>query len=157
MIIKGLIDEDFSNYKKSSMLISFPRCTFKCDKESGEQVCQNSALALSKDIDVPMDTIVRRYMDNNLTSAIVYGGLEPFDSFDDLIALTSEFRQNTDDDIVIYTGYNREEIVDKIDMLKQFKNIIVKFGRFIPYNEKHYDELLGIWLASENQYSERIS
>jgi len=35
MIIKGLIDEDFVNYKKPSMTIMMPYCTFKCDKEYG--------------------------------------------------------------------------------------------------------------------------
>ena len=34
MIIKGLIDEDFINYKKPSMVIEFPYCNFKCDKTS---------------------------------------------------------------------------------------------------------------------------
>jgi len=37
------------------------------------------------------------------------------------------------------------------------KNIIIKYGRFIPDKEKHYDEVLGIYLASDNQYAERIS
>ena len=40
------------NYKKISMFIIFPTCNFKCDKECGKQVCQNSTLALSPNIDI---------------------------------------------------------------------------------------------------------
>ena len=38
-----------------------------------------------------------------------------------------------------------------------FPNIIIKFGRFIPNQEGHYDEVLGINLASKNQFGEKIS
>lgn len=64
---------------------------------------------------------------------------------------------STQDDIVIYTGYYKEEIEEYIDELKMFPNLIVKFGRYIPNHEKHFDEVLGIYLASDNQYAERIS
>ena len=36
-------------------------------------------------------------------------------------------------------------------------NIIIKYGRFIPHQEKHFDEILGVYLASDNQYGKRIS
>ena len=52
MILKGLIDEDFINYKKPSMVLEFPYCTFKCDKECGRQVCQNSDLASAPNIEI---------------------------------------------------------------------------------------------------------
>lgn len=54
-------------------------------------------------------------------------------------------------------GYKEDEIEDKINQLKQYKNIIVKFGRFVPNQEKHKDSLLGIYLASFNQYAIKIS
>ena len=44
-----------------------------------------------------------------------------------------------------------------INNLKQFPNIIIKFGRFIPNQQSHYDEVLGINLASDNQYAKKIS
>lgn len=157
MLIKGLTDIDLINYKKVSMFIAFPKCDFKCDKECGKQVCQNSALALSPNIDIPIDQIVKSYLDNNLTEAIVCGGLEPFDSWDDLFDLVESFRAHTDDDIVIYTGYTFTEVADKIYSLSNFKNIIVKFGRFMPDQESHYDEILGVNLASKNQRAEKIS
>ena len=157
MKVKGLIDEDWVNYKKPSMFLLFSRCSFKCDKECGRQVCQNSALVNEKNIDVALDKIIDRYMTNPITKALVCGGLEPFDSYKDLFILIKAFREKTLDDIVIYTGYNKNEIEDSIEELKQFKNIVIKFGRFIPNQEKHYDEVLQVTLASPNQYGEKIS
>lgn len=160
MIIKGIQDEDFVNYKKPSMFISFPSCSWKCEKECGKKVCQNGTLATSPNIEIDFKTIVDRYMNNPITKAIVFGGLEPFDNFQDMGVLIHHFRDRTEDDIVIYTGYNKEEIQHEINMLDKyfwgFTNIIVKFGRFIPNQEKHFDETLGVYLASPNQYAERI-
>lgn len=157
MIIKQLLDEDFVNYKKPSMFIGFPYCSWKCDKECGMQVCQNSALATSPIKNIGYKTIVNRYINNPLTSAVCCGGLEPFDTWDDLYGLVTYLRVSTQDDIVIYTGYYKEEIEEYIYKLKIFSNIIIKFGRYIPGYEKHYDEILGIYLASDNQYAQKIS
>lgn len=157
MVIKNLIDEDFVNYKKPSMLIGMPYCTFKCDKECGQQVCQNSALATAPNIEVNPIDLIARYENNNLTQAIVFGGLESFDSWVDLYNFIFLFRSVSDDDVVIYTGYTKCEIADKVKQLEQFPNIIIKFGRYIPNQQPHYDEVLGVDLASDNQYAERIS
>lgn len=157
MIIKQLLDEDFVNYKKPSMFIGFPACSWKCDRECGMQVCQNGALATSQIKNIGFKTIVNRYINNPITSSVVCGGLEPFDTWDDLYCLVTYLRLSTQDDIVIYTGYYKEEIEVYINELKVFPNIIIKFGRYIPGCEKHYDEVLGIYLASDNQYAERIS
>lgn len=157
MIVKGILDEDFINFKEPSMFIAFPYCNFKCEKESGVCCCQNSDLAKSQDIEVSYNSLVSRYIQNNITSSIVMGGLEPLDSFDDLSALIKEFRAVTDDSIIIYTGYSAEEIETEIKQLRQYKNIIIKFGRFIPNDTSKYDEILGINLASHNQYAIKIS
>lgn len=157
MKIKGIVEEDFSNYKKTSMFIIFPTCSFKCDIESGKRVCQNGTLATAPNIEISAENIVNRYINNPITKAVVIGGLEPFDSWQDLLLLIKKFREKTDDDLTIYTGFYKEEIIDKIEVLKQFKNIVIKFGRFIPDQPSHYDEILGIELASPNQYAERIS
>ena len=156
--IRGLIEEDFVNYKKPSIYIAFPYCTFKCDKECGYSVCQNSSLVTNSEIiNIDEQKIVNRYIDNPITTSIVISGLEPFDSYKDLFILIKAFREKTLDDIVIYSGYNKEEITSYIEELKQFKNIVIKFGRFIPNQEKHYDEVLQVTLASPNQYGEKIS
>lgn len=155
--LKGLVDEDFVNYYKPSMFLSFPKCSFKCDKECGRSICQNSSLAAAPNIKIKIDDIVSRYISNPITKAIVIGGLEPFDTPIELFTLIDRLRKKTDDDIVIYTGYTEEELTDKILMLSLEKNIIIKFGRFIPDKEFHYDSLLKVKLASPNQYAKVIS
>ena len=157
--IKEIRDEDFTSYKKPSMVIGFPHCSWKCEKMCGMRVCQNGALAQAPDRIIGVKTIVNRYINNPITSAIIMAGLEPFDSEEDLKSLITYLRVCTQDDIVIYTGYTKEEIQDReiYKHLLNAKNIIIKFGRFIPNQQSHYDEVLGIKLASDNQYAERIS
>ena len=157
MIIKQLIDEDFTNYKKPSMFIGFPNCTWKCEKDCGKKMCQNKELATSPSIEIEVDNLVNRYLNNIITKAVVCGGLEPMDSWNDIQQFIKKLREYTDDDCVIYTGYYPEEIQDNINWLKQFSNIIIKFGRFIPNHQPHYDEILGVDLISDNQQARRIS
>ena len=159
MIIKGLIDEDFINYKKPSMVIEFPYCNFKCDKECGQPVCQNSSLVKEPNIDIPCEDIIIRYINNPITEAIVFQGLEPFDSFGEMnnFLLWFQHQYYSQDDIVIYTGYNENEISKEINALKEiFSNIIIKFGRYIPNQKPHFDPVLGVNLASDNQYAKKI-
>ena len=153
MKIKGLISEDLVNYIKPSMTIIFPYCTFKC----GEGYCQNSELAKAPIIEMNVNNLVDRYINNPITEAVVMQGLEPFDSWNDLKLFIHELREYCNDDIVIYTGYDKNEIIEKINDLSKYTNIIVKFGRYIPNKEKHFDDLLGVYLASNNQYAEKIS
>lgn len=158
MILKGIIDTDTINYKKISMVLEFPFCDFKCDKECGQQVCQNCTLATAPSINVSPKYIVNKYINNPLTEAVCMQGLEPFDSWESLVTIIGYIRTMSQDDIVIYTGYNKEEITDKVEKLQMhYKNIIIKFGRYIPGQKPHYDEVLGVKLASDNQYAERIS
>ena len=157
MKVKNIVDEDFVNYKKPSMFIGTSTCTFKCDKECGKPVCQNSELATAPTIEIDNDVIIQRYINNPITEAIVFGGMEPFDDFNDLFAFIADFRDYSKDDIVIYTGYYPEEIPSYLDLLSaNYKNIIIKFGRFIPDSTPVYDELLGVNLASCNQKAMRL-
>lgn len=160
MKILGLIDTDLVNYKVSCLTIEMPYCSFKCDKECGRPICQNSALASAAKIDISEERIIDFYINNSpFSKAVCFQGLEPFDSYDDLLRFISKFRNDylIEDDIVIYTGYNKEEIANQLAELSKFKNIVVKFGRFIPNQSPHFDEVLGVNLASDNQYAERIS
>lgn len=154
--LKGVVFEDFVNYKKPSMYLAFPKCDFKCDRECGRAVCQNSQLANSENISVNIQRLVEKYLKSDIAKAVVCGGLEPLDSFEQLYAFIKYFRVFKDDDIVIYTGYTEEEAKRKIGPLKKYNNIIVKFGRFIPNQPSHYDEVLGVKLASPNQYGKKI-
>ena len=159
MIIKEIKDEDFINYKKPSMFIAFPSCTFKCEKECGEHCCQNSALAQAPNIEIGVDDLVNRYINNPITNAVVCGGLEPMDSFEDLWRFIFHLRiKGCSDDVVIYTGYRENEISQEyLSRFTLVPNIIIKFGRFIPNQHPHYDEILGVNLAGDNQYARRIS
>ena len=159
MKLKGIIFEDMINYKKISMVLEFPYCNFKCDREFGCSVCQNSQLSKESDIDIPTWEVICRYMSDFITSAVVMQGLEPFDSWEDVLEFISMLRDtyNCDDDVVIYTGYNKDEISEYIQELQKFENVIIKFGRYIPGQEPHIDNVLGVNLASDNQYAERIS
>lgn len=156
MKLAGVIFEDFVNYKVPCMTLEFPRCSFKCNKEYGKPVCQNSTLAYAKQIDVNIPNIIFKYLNNPITKAVCCQGLEPFDSPSDLFRFIKEFRDLSDDDIVIYTGYNKEELSSKIDIIKRWKNIIIKFGRYIPDQIPHKDPILEVMLASDNQYAERL-
>ena len=140
MLIKFLVDEDVVNYKKTSMFIGFPYCTFKCGKEN----CQNYNLQFTGNIEVEGRELVHRYITNPLTSAIVIGGLEPFDSWEELQCLIMELRYRTSDDIVIYSGYTDDEIPEEIhkwlSIYAQDGPIIVKYGRYLPNQNSIFNE-----------------
>jgi len=160
MLIKDIKDEDFVNYKLPSMMIATCKCNWKCCVEQGldKSICQNSSIAQQKDIEVSADEIFSRYTSNPITKAIVIGGLEPFLQFEEVYELIKYFRDNgCKDDFVIYTGYYICEIQDKVNRLKEFENIILKTGRYIDKLNSRYDEMLGITLASSNQYGIKIS
>ncbi len=157
MRYKNLVLEDFVNYKIPSLFIGTSLCSFKCEKENN-CLCHNRNLIKSKTHILDNEILYNEYANNDITKAIVLGGLEPFDTFDDTYSFIKYVReQNCLDDIIIYTGYNKDEIINSILKLKEFKNIIIKFGRYIDNQQKHYDDVLGVYLASDNQYAERIN
>lgn len=163
MKLKGIIDCDFTNYKEPVLTLEFPKCDFKCDKLNGCQVCQNSSLAAEPDIDVSYEKIWEVYQQNPLTKGFCFQGLEPFDTPNDLFNFISFIRnqKKCDDDIIIYTGYDKQEIffpfIHELITVHKYNNIIVKWGRFIMNQKSHYDEILGVQLASDNQYAEKLS
>lgn len=161
MRVTNIVYEDFVNYKKPSMFLGSISCDFKCCVEGGFDIsiCQNSSLAQAKITDISNYEIYNKYMHNPITQAVVIGGLEPMLQWQEVLDLIYFFRANgCDDDFVIYTGYTEDELEQTILWnFKKFKNIIFKFGRFRMNEPHHYDEVLGVELASPNQYAKRIS
>lgn len=153
--LTNVIAEDFVNYKKPAMFISTAFCEGKCEN------CQNERLRQFGRVKYVSDNIlIRLYLHNTITEAIVFGGLEPFDQIDELDDFLSVFRHdyNRKDDVVIYTGYTYEEIQDKVERLtNKYDNIIIKFGRFIPNRPSKFDDVLGVRLASDNQWAKRFT
>jgi len=155
----------FSDYKKTSLYFTVGlTCNFKCMKDIGttkedsvEYNCHNVELTKNEPTEYAESDIKDMCKSNPFIEAFVMGGLEPFDDIVNTISLIACIREFSDMDIVIYTGYNKNEVVDKINKLSDFKNIIVKFGRFVPNSTPIYDDVLGVYLASENQYAEKIS
>lgn len=162
MRLKTVVDEDFTNYRKPAMFVGTVSCGGKCCIEAGLplSVCQNDGWRSRAPIEVSDAQLCERYLSNPITQAIVFGGLEPFEQFQELdrflFCLRGAFR--CDDDVVIYTGYTPEEIDEQVSTLAaRYPNIVVKFGRYIPGDAKHYDDVLGVALASNNQFARRIS
>jgi hypothetical protein len=143
------------------MFIGVGTCDWKCCKEAGIpiEICQNSELASTPIKKISNTFLYNRYINNSISKAIVIGGLEPFSCFYQVISFIDYFRGcNCKDDIVIYTGYYPDEIEkSKIESLKKYDNIIIKFGRYKPNSKQKFDSVLGVNLASENQYAIEIS
>src|SRR5574344_1024858 len=151
--LKDIIFEDFTNYKKPSMFLIFPVCDFKCDKDCGFKICQNRNLIEKPNYKIKVEELLEAYLSNPITKSIVCGGLELFDTFKELLELFSIFREKNNDDIIIYTGYYKEEIEEQLKKITCYSNIIIKFGRIVIDDTSYFNEDLGITLASKNQYT----
>ncbi|MBQ2396914.1 MAG: hypothetical protein II304_07780 [Bacteroidales bacterium] len=148
-------EADFVNYKEATFnILSGISCTFKC----GKDLCQNSTLAKSKPIRCNIDDIIKRYLDQDISRTITFQGLEVLDNIKSLLWFIYYFRKISNDTIIIWTGYTEDECADFIYLINKmnFTNIIIKFGRFIPNQQSHYDEVLGVHLASDNQKGVKI-
>ena len=154
-------ETDFVNFKEATFMIySGVTCTFKCDKENNCQVCQNWGLTKEKTITTSIASIIERFDKQSISKAIAFQGLEPLDNLKQLLWFIYNFRQTHDNIVIIWTGYTEEECSDLIYLIKEkmnWKNIIVKFGRFRYGEDAHYDPILGVKLASSNQYAKVIS
>lgn len=156
MKIRALIDEDFVQYKVPSMFIGMCYCDWKCCHDGGfpEEVCQNHELATAPIHEIDDDDLIRRYLSNDITHAIVFGGLEPLSQLDEIGRFLYKLRNvyHCDDTVVIYTGYTQYEARRAL-LLGSYGPVIMKFGRYVPGNQPHYDSVLGVKLASDNQYA----
>lgn len=161
MRIKFIKEEDFVNFKLPSMFIGTISCDFKCCREANIDfsICQNFPWFSEPCKELDNNKIIERYLSNEITKSIVFGGLEPLLQFEELCDFIRTLRKDycCDDAVVIYTGYKEQEIQNQVKFLSQWKNIIIKFGRYIPNSVAVRDEILGVTLASNNQYAKIIS
>lgn len=158
--LKGVVMEDFVNYAKPSLFLITCKCDWKCCHEANIPitVCQNEPVVRQTTKEFLISSIYKAYIDNEITKAVVIGGLEPMLQFEEILSLLDYFRkQNCNDDFIIYTGYYKEEIKKEIEQLKKYPNVILKYGRYKPNSVSYFDETLKITLASDNQYAERVS
>ncbi len=158
--VKDIKPEVFQDYKKCSMFIGVSTCDFKCCREVNLpcSTCQNSGVNSQEDIIVDYENIFKMFQNSLLSEAIVIGGLEPFLQADEVVQLIHYFRdRGVKNDFVIYTGYYPEEISkDTLETLKKLENVVIKYGRYIPDRPNRFDEVLGVTLASDNQYAVKL-
>lgn len=156
MRVKGVTVEDFSNYKLPALFIATAFCDWKCCRENGleEGTCQNRSLASARTLDISAETVYELFAGNDITEAVVIGGLEPMLQIREITDLIRYFRGHGElCQFVIYTGYDRDEVAGYLHDLKSLGNIIIKFGRYLPDRPERYDDVLGVTLSSDNQYA----
>lgn len=98
MRVKGIVAEDFVNYKFPAMFINTSLCDFKCCREQHLDIgiCQNAPLAKAPTQDVPDTVLYEKFSANPITKAVVIGGMEPFLQIDEVESLLSLFREKGD-------------------------------------------------------------
>lgn len=160
MLVTDLYRENFNHYKLPSMVIGCVYCNWKCCKEAGLPIstCQNQSHSTLRPKNYTPDEICQEFISDPIEKAIVFAGLEPFEQYSDMccVIITLREKYKRSDPVIIYTGYTQFELENEILFLSRFENIIVKFGRFIPGQEKHRDDVLGVVLASNNQYAKYL-
>lgn len=173
MKVKGILEEDRSSYKKPSMTILTTKCSMKCNAADQCHFCSGAPLLALPDIEITKEELCQKYINNKNTQAIVFSGLEPFDTELDVLPFIDCLRNKfkCSDDIIIYTGYSEKELEagfrndscaigveqNLYSSLKSYPNIIIKFGKYINNSQPRIDDVLGIQLASDNQYAVKIS
>lgn len=157
MHLKAIVHEDYTNYRLPAMLLGVCYCDFKCCREDRNSYCQNSPVFMMPTFEMSDEEIVRAYLDNPLTHAVVIAGLEPFyQQTEEVLSFAETFRKATPDDIVIYTGYYPDEVREPLERLRPLGNIYLKFGRFRAGDSPHLDAVLGVELANREQYGMRL-
>jgi len=139
--------DSFIDYKKPGLLLAFPYCNLKCG-----EACQNKHLRGNPVKYICGHKVCELYMRNGLFESIIFGGLEPFDTFEMIRDFIAIFRDYSDDDIVIYTGYYPNEIIGKLKQISNIDNLYIKFGRYDKSCPPKYDDIGGVTLASGNQF-----
>lgn len=148
----------FNDYKKTGLYIPIGvNCTGKCWREQGltSDICQNWDMNNVYETYTIKD-ILEIYDKNPFLEAFIMTGMEAFDNFEEMLNLIKVIRSYKNEEIVIFTGYNPNELKDEINILKKFKDIIIKFGRYERDLKPKKDEVGGVTLVTSNQFFKRI-
>lgn len=163
-----VVTDNVTDYKKTSLFLVFPYCSGKCGEE-----CQNKDLRKKEIKEFDTEDIVKFYQSLDTHNAVVCGGLEPWDSFEELKQLIKDFAISSSIksvDFVIYTGYDniikyyfdgkyrelKEGFFGLLQLWKEYadpsSNLIIKQGKYdvnrkIPW----HSDVLGVDLATNNQ------
>lgn len=160
--------DNVTDYKETSLFLVFPYCSGKCGEE-----CQNKDLRKKEVKEFNTEDIIKFYQSLDTHNAVVCGGLEPWDSFEELKQLVEDFARSSSVkpvDFVIYTGYDnlikyyfdgryREVKEDFFDLLQTWinyadpsSNLIIKQGKYdINRKTSWHSDVLGVDLATNNQ------
>lgn len=145
------VRETITDYRKSTLYLCGYICTLGCKDCFHNELKKNHPTTLS------IEKLFTDYISTTSCDAILFSGLNWLEQIEELFVLIHYIRSNhINKDIVIYTGYDKHEISDKIAMLSKFDNIIIKYGRFDATLPPRYDDVLGITLASSNQWAELL-
>lgn len=148
------VKEVFQDYKKSALMLGTCFCDWKCCKESGFPVtlCQNHSISKQGFHTVTFKQVLD-YVRKSYTDAVLFAGLEPFMQKKEVLSCVRYLREKgVTKDIVIYTGYYLEELNEEVLEVCENCHVILKCGRFIPNRKPVFDKVLGVTLASDNQY-----
>ena len=163
MRVRKLLTERFQDYKVPSMYLAACFCDWKCCPDK-PYVCQNNPVANLPVTDIPDDEILDIYLSDPITEAIIIAGLEPLLQANEVCSLIRRAAERAiRTTFVIYTGYTVCEARD-IGFFDELKatgygkdvQVIIKYGRYVPDQQPHFDEVLGVDLVSDNQYAEII-
>jgi hypothetical protein len=152
----------YNDYKLNALYIPIGvTCDFKCVKEAKAKglefmECHNHEFINKEKYEMSTDEVLTKIQGNPFIECIILSGLEPMDCFKSVSDFISEFREKSDMEIVIFTGYYANEVTDKLKTLKRYDNITFKFGRYDPSAKPRYDEVGKVTLISGNQYFSKL-
>ena len=135
-------------------LIHYPVYTLGVGKRIGVwfQGCNIKCKGCMSKYTWSFDTKYKRNIEDVIKEILSYpskkitiSGGEPFDQPKELEYLLKTLKENNFEDILVYSGYDYEEIKNKYENILKYIDILIA-GRFIENLESEY-----IWKGSENQ------
>ncbi len=91
-----------------------------------------------------VEDVLKEIFSFNVKKITISGG-EPFDQSEALEYILKKLKENNFDDILVYTGYEYDELAKKYKNILDYIDVLIA-GRFIEGLESNY-----IWKGSENQ------